>query len=69
MKPAEERITDALNQAEAGQFDGAQHKMWVIDQMVRALCGSPAAYAEWIAQYKQGVDGPETYEWDAGTAP
>ena len=50
-----------------GQTDGAHHKAWVIDQMVRALEGD--TYAEWVALYKSGSDGPDTYEWDQGIAP
>jgi len=43
-KPEEMRhaIVKALQIAfESGQTDGAHHKMWVIDQMVRALTGCP----------------------------
>lgn len=37
-----ERIAYALEIAhEAGGVDGAHHKAWVIDQMVRALTGCP----------------------------
>jgi hypothetical protein len=38
----QDRITDALNFAASyGTEDGAHHKMWVIDQMVRCLTGCP----------------------------
>ena len=37
----EVRIKRALHYAEDGQYDGAHHKQWVIDQMVRALTGCP----------------------------
>lgn len=50
-----------------GQDDGAHHKAWVIDQMVRALTGS--GYDAWIAGFCVGEDGPETYSWDEGIAP
>ena len=50
-----------------GQTDGAHHKTWVIDQMVRALLGDD--YAAWVARQKAGVDGPETFDWDEGTPP
>ena len=50
-------------------IDGAHHKMWVIDQMVRALCESEAAYRRWIAEHNDGEDGPDTYSWDEGIAP
>jgi hypothetical protein len=26
-------------------------------------------YDAWIAEYRDGEDGPETYSWDAGIAP
>jgi hypothetical protein len=86
-----QRITDALRIAEAGQLDGAHHKMWVIDQMVRALTGCPTItktandyrgvpyqyealgesdeYRARIAAYRDGEDGPETYDWDEGVPP
>lgn len=62
-----DRISKALDLAEAGSFDGAHHKMWVIDQMVRALTGPN--YDKWVEDFCAGEDGPETYEWDEGIAP
>jgi hypothetical protein len=50
-----------------GNIDGAHHKMWVIDQMVRYLSGLD--YENWVVKQKVGEDGPETYEWDTGIAP
>lgn len=35
------RIARALEFAKSGTVDGGHHKMWVIDQMVRALTGCP----------------------------
>lgn len=35
------RIDKALDYALNAVFDGAHHKSWVIDQMVRALTGCP----------------------------
>jgi hypothetical protein len=65
---ANERIKQALDRAMAtAQIDGAHHKAWTLDQMVRALTGD--GYDEWIRLYKEGEDGPETYEWDVGIAP
>lgn len=49
-----------------GQTDGAHHKAWVIDQMVRRLLGDN--YDEWIKEYKY-EDGVESYTWDVGIAP
>ena len=62
------KIAKALNIAyRYGSIDGAHHKMWVIDQMVRALTGTD--YDNWIEKVKAGKDGPDTYEWDEGIAP
>jgi hypothetical protein len=42
MSAADDRITEALGFAlQYGGIDGEHHKMWVIDQMVRALTGCP----------------------------
>ena len=41
LRKKRKRIELALRQAEYGGFDGAHHKMWTIDQMVRALTGCP----------------------------
>jgi hypothetical protein len=70
VKPADERVKDALQIAHAyGGCDGAHHKMWTIDQMVRVLLGGGAAYRRWVTAYQRGEDGPETYLWDEGTPP
>ncbi len=83
------KIKSALDSAD--NIDGAHHKQWIIDQMVRALTGCPieqregwdhhgnvytystrgesSDYQLWIATYKDGEDGPETYAWDTGIAP
>lgn len=38
----EDRVKKALDIADdSGTTDGGHHKMWVIDQMVRALTGCP----------------------------
>ncbi len=50
-----------------GGIDGAHHKQWVLDQVVRQLTGDD--YEPWVRQYNDGEDGPETYEWDVGIAP
>ncbi len=59
------KIKSALDLAE--NIDGAHHKQWIIDQMVRALTGS--GYQLWVTAYQDGEDGPETYAWDTGIAP
>lgn len=46
-----------------GQTDGAHHKMWVVDQMLRLLLGE--SYPDWIIAATN--DGTE--EWDVGIAP
>lgn len=64
----EERIEAALNLAvRYGGNDGAHHKTWVIDQMVRVLAGE--RYEQIVRDAKDGEDGPETYLWDEGIAP
>ena len=50
-----------------GQIDGAHHKAWVIDQMVRAMTGKD--YSRFVAEALRGEDGPDTYSWDEGIAP
>lgn len=50
-----------------GQTDGAHHKLWVIDEAVRALAGK--YYDELIRAWQDGEDGPNTYEWETGTPP
>ena len=66
----QERVMGALGIAsEVGQCDGAHHKAWVIDAMVRALLGNGDDYEAWIAAYCYGDDGFMTYSWDEGTPP
>lgn len=69
----ESRIEKALNIAwEYGQIDGGHHKMWVIDQMVRALCGDNDVYEKWVKEYEhsdEDDDYDDYYEWDVGIAP
>ena len=68
MSIYEARIHAALSVAEQfGGIDGAHHKAWVIDQMCRVLAAD--SYDEFVADVKNGEDGPETYEWDEGNAP
>lgn len=53
--------------AQYGTTDGGDHRMWVIDQMVRALTGD--SYSQWVQDMEYGEDGPHTYEWEEGIAP
>jgi hypothetical protein len=63
-----ERIEAALEIAESySRIDGARHKAWAIDQIVRALTGDK--YTAWVRAYCQGEAGPDTYTWDEGIAP
>jgi hypothetical protein len=62
------RIDEAVGIAvRYGGSDGAHHKAWVIDQMVRALTGP--LYPHVVAEAKAGPGGPDTYTWDEGIAP
>lgn len=69
----EERIKKALEIARRyGQIDGSHHKMWVIDQLVRTLCGDKEHYEEFVKEYEHSDiedDYDEYYEWDVGIAP
>lgn len=63
-----QKINRALEIAfENAVVDGAHHKDWIIDQMVRALSGTD--YDRLIADYCSGDEGPSTYEWNIGEAP
>ncbi len=62
------QVNDALDLIEQyGMHDGAHHKTWVIDQVVRIL--TLETYPMWVLEYCDGEDGPETYDWDEGIAP
>ena len=65
---AEEKIEKAIELAvRYGQIDGAHHRVWVIDQIVRVLAGND--YARVIREAKAGADGANTYSWDEGIPP
>jgi predicted alpha/beta-fold hydrolase len=68
MKSEKERIDEAVALAvRYGGIDGAHHKTWVIDQMVRVLAGDE--YQAVVADARAGADGPETYDWEIDIAP
>lgn len=68
MDALQKRIDEAIKLAvQYGQIDGAHHKTWVIDQMLRQLAGD--RYDEIIRWACDGDDGPDTYGWDTGIAP
>lgn len=63
-KNDKEKIARALDIANNyGTIDGAHHKMWVIDQMVRVLVGLETSY------HKNYNSEDEDYPWDTGIAP
>jgi hypothetical protein len=65
---AEEKVANTIELAiQHKGNDGAHHKDWVIDQMVRVLAGDE--YEKVVTEAKAGEDGPETYKWDEGIAP
>ena len=62
------KIDEALSLIfQYGGIDGDHHKTWVLDQVVRALTGD--GYDAWVANARDGEDGPETYDYDVGIAP
>lgn len=65
----ESKIVSALDVAyKYSQIDGAHHKAWSIDQLVRALTGDN--YDKWVAEYCAGKDGSmDDYIWDIGIPP
>lgn len=70
MTEAQKRIKEALDHAFSyGGFDGAHHKMWCIDQMVRALTGCPMVEKEAVDvngktyKYKTQGESPDYLEW------
>lgn len=66
----DKRIKAALDLAwRYGQIDGAHHRLWVIDQMVRALCGDTKEYAKWVNEYEKPLEDGDYYEWNMGIAP
>jgi hypothetical protein len=64
------RIAAALDVARLyGCTDGAHHKMWVIDQMVRALTGGGGGIAGPVTdEYREFAADAED-DWDEGIAP
>ena len=70
MSHINKRIEKALDIAWTyGQTDGDHHKMWVIDQMVRALCGSEEKYKKWVNEYTEPLEDGDYYKWDCGINP
>lgn len=73
VKTSSKDLDDRINKAvelitEYGQIDGAHHKMWVIDQVLRAL--KPDEYDKIVHDACCNSEyGPDTYDWDKGIAP
>ncbi len=68
IAPETAKISKAIEIAvQFGGIDGAHHKDWVIDQMVRALAGEQ--YEDIVKEACDGEEGPDTYEWNIGIAP
>ena len=64
---SENRIKAALDLVlRFGGIDGAHHKQWLLDQIVRSLVKD---YDGWVREFEAGEDGPQTYRWDKGIAP
>lgn len=60
-------VLDLIDQY--GTIDGAHHKQWLIDQIVRELTGED--YDQWVEEYSD-VDDPDYFapeEWSTGIAP
>lgn len=61
----DQKVAAAIEVAQRfGMIDGAHHKQWVIDQMLRALLGEE--YPAWVE--RENAD-PEYTPWDVGIAP
>ena len=64
-----------------GQIDSAHHRLWVIDQMVRALLGCEFSeennfcvsesekYKNFVKMYESEDCEPGDYKWDVGIPP
>lgn len=64
MTADEKKIQKAIDLAyQYSQIDGAHHKAWVIDQMIRALTGEE--YDVFVYDYCENGK----YTWDEGIAP
>jgi hypothetical protein len=68
LRTERDRVRAALDRAEqSAMIDGAHHKQWVIDQMIRALLGE--GYATWRVAYDEYSRKNDYSEWDEGIAP
>jgi len=53
---------------EYGMTDGAHHKQWILDQVLRAILGAKG-YDKWLSTYNATAQSGEWPEWDQGVAP
>ena len=72
LKNGAEFLQQRMNEATGiiakyGSIDGVHHKKWVIDAVARCLLGNE--YHAWVADIKNGEDGPDTYPYDEGISP
>jgi hypothetical protein len=59
----EQRVIDLT--VDYGSIDGADHKQWVLDQIVRVIAG--VNYDAFVETYMSDEDG--MIDWDRGIAP
>lgn len=52
-----------------GGIDGAHHKQWVLDQVVRILTETDEGYLDWVAEFESDGEASDAYAWDEGIAP
>lgn len=67
MDPKLENISNLIK--DYGGIDGAHHKQWLLDQILREASVDETSYQAWVQEWNAGEDGPNTYEWDTGIAP
>ena len=65
LEEEREKVLDLI--FEYGQIDGAHHKMWVIDQIVKIL--TKDKYNTWIKNYVYDEETGDVYDWDKGIKP
>lgn len=59
----EQRVLDLI--VDYGSIDGAHHKQWVLDQIIRVIIG--VNYEAFIEAYMRNDEG--NVAWDVGIAP
>ena len=71
----ENRINNTVYIAQSfAQIDGAHHKLWTIDKMLRELLGAEG-YKKFVEEYEAPYYDPQTgeeynpSEWETGIAP